>query len=203
MGQSEPPHFTAPEPRAYDAWDARWIAEVVGRAAFPDAHLKLRVNSGDARADEGGRLLWTVELDGGAVGSVALMSLDAPVWASPAYAVEVDLTAAVVRARREAAYRPLPATPPAELDVALIVPDAISAETVEEAIRRLGGDILERATLFDEFRGAGVEAGTRSLAWRLTFRHPERTLRDQEVEARRETLITALQRELGVRPRAS
>jgi len=63
--------------------------------------------------------------------------------------------------------------------------------------------LLERLELFDEFRGEGLPAGHRSLAWRLTFRHPERTLRDKEIEGRRARLLQTLERELGVRPRTS
>ncbi len=66
----------------------------------------------------------------------------------------------------------------------------------------MSGAQLESVMLFDEFRGAGVAEGVRSLAWRLTFRHPERTLRDKEIEGRRAQLLKALEERLGVRPRA-
>ena len=57
---------------------------------------------------------------------------------------------------------------------------------------------VEAIQLFDEYRGEGVPPGTRSLAWRLTFRHPERTLRDKEIEGRRSALLKTLQKEIGV-----
>ena len=61
---------------------------------------------------------------------------------------------------------------------------------------------LERLVAFDVYEGAGVEAGHRSVAWRLTLRHPERTLRDKEVEGRREKLLRTLESELGIRQRS-
>jgi phenylalanyl-tRNA synthetase beta chain len=70
-------------------------------------------------------------------------------------------------------------------------------------LREASGDLLEALELFDEFRGKGVPDGFRSLAWRLTFRHPERTLKEKEIEGRRQRLLQTLDRELGVRPRAS
>ncbi|MBI3790685.1 MAG: hypothetical protein HY275_07380, partial [Gemmatimonadetes bacterium] len=100
-------------------------------------------------------------------------------------------------------YRPIPNTPPAQFDLALIVPDATPAAQVEAVIRRDAGELLESVVLFDEFRGKDIPAGHRSLAWALTFRHPERTLRDKEVEGRRAKLLKTLEGELGVRPRAS
>jgi phenylalanyl-tRNA synthetase beta chain len=100
-------------------------------------------------------------------------------------------------------FTPLPTTPAAEIDLALIVPDATRAATVETAMRQAGGELLERVELFDEYRGSGIPAGTRSLAWRLTWRHPERTLRDKEIEGRRARLLEILDKDLGIRPRAS
>ena len=40
------------------------------------------------------------------------------------------------------------------------------------------------------------------MTWRLAFRHPERTLRDKEIEGRLQKLLRAIEGELGVRPRA-
>lgn len=65
-------------------------------------------------------------------------------------------------------------------------------------MRRAAGELLESLVLFDEFRGPGVPEGKRSLAWRLTFRHPERTLRDKEIDGRRSQLLKTLETELGV-----
>ena len=61
----------------------------------------------------------------------------------------------------------------------------------------------EALELFDEYKGDGVEPGFRSLAWRLTFRHPQRTLRDKEIEGRRSRILAALQQELHVRQRST
>ncbi len=216
MGARRPPHFSEPEPPAYDRWDARDLAERMAAAAFPGAAVQTQPRSvGD---DPG--LLWTVRVDGRAVGSVQQISLDKPVWASEAFGVEVTLGVmpsddlappgrnAHAPAERESGatravtYAPLPTTPAAEIDLALLVPDGVSAETVEQALRRAGGELLEQVALFDEFRGAGVPAGHRSLAWRLTWRHPERTLRDKEIDGRRARLLDLLEQELGIRPRA-
>jgi len=110
------------------------------------------------------------------------------------------LTPAAVRPVSE--YRPIPATPAVEFDLALLVPDRVSAGEVEAVLRRGAGELLERVVLFDEYRGKGVEPGLRSLAWRLTLRHPERTLRDKEVEGRRDKLLKTLEHELGIRQRS-
>jgi len=100
-------------------------------------------------------------------------------------------------------YRPLPTTPSAEFDLALLVPDGVRAADVEVVIRASAGDLLERLVVFDLYEGPGVDAGHRSVAWRLTLRHPERTLRDKEIEGRRAKILSALQHELHVRQRST
>jgi phenylalanyl-tRNA synthetase beta chain len=140
--------------------------------------------------------------------------LDAPVWASSAFGIEVRLSAAPMDPAAPGSgaasagagpvvYRPIPTTPAVELDLALLVPVSTTAGEVEAVIRRAGGDLLERIELFDEFRGRGIPDGLRSIAWRLTFRHPDRTLRDKEVEGRRDKLLRILENELSVRQRTS
>ncbi len=215
MGSRRPAHFTEPQPPAFDVWDAKELAERLLAVAFPGKHATL---TGGASP-----VLWTLTVDGiGAVGRVEEVALDRPVWATVAYGVELslgvmpsaDVAAPRAQAHGTAAERessasagirfvPLPTTPAAEFDVALVVPDGTTAETVERALRAAGGDLLERVVLFDEFRGAGIPGGHRSLGWRLTFRHPERTLRDKEIDGRRARLLELLDKDLGIRPRAS
>ena len=205
MGQRRPPHFTEPKPPAFDAWDAKGLAERLVESAFPGEPWML------AEADDG--RLWTILIDGRAVGGVRQVALDAPIWASAAFGVEIALGPAPLdpaapamggRLERPATrYRPIPVTPAVELDLALLVPVGTNAAAVEAVMRRGAGEMLERLELFDEFRGAGIPDGFRSVAWRLTFRHPDRTLRDKEVEGRRDKLLRILENELSVRHRTS
>jgi len=93
--------------------------------------------------------------------------------------------------------------PPAEIDLALLVPQGTRVADVERVIRSAAGELLEALDLFDQYTGAGVDRDHRSLAWRLTFRHPERTLRDKEIEGRRNKILSALEQELHVRQRTA
>jgi phenylalanyl-tRNA synthetase beta chain len=118
-----------------------------------------------------------------------------------AHASATEAKAPGLRAR--ARYRPLPTTPASEFDLALLVPDGVTAADVERVIRSAAGDLLERLVAFDVYEGAGVDAGHRSVAWRLTLRHPERTLRDKEIDGRRARILSSLQTELNVRQRST
>ena len=195
MGDRRPRHFTESKPPVCDLWDVKWIAEVAAMTAFGIADLKFQMNDDSSRIG--------VIANGQEIGYVTEVPLDAPAWAAPAFGVELDLGNAACPAAYRTATRPLPATPAVQMDLALVVPDDLPSAKLADAIRAQAGELLEKLELFDEFRGQGVEKGQRSLAWRLTFRHPERTLRDKEIDARRTKLLRALEGELGVRQRTS
>src|SRR5581483_4085591 len=81
MGARRPRHFTEPEPPAFDAWDVKGLAERIARAAWPGARAELTPGTGDA--------LWSVVVAGTVRGVVRRVALDAPIWATPAFGVEV------------------------------------------------------------------------------------------------------------------
>jgi phenylalanyl-tRNA synthetase beta chain len=88
-----------------------------------------------------------------------------------------------------------------ERDLALLVPDRVSAYDVGALIRMRGGALLEGVELFDLYRGEGVSPGTRSLAYRLRFRSPERTLKDKQVDKAVDGILARLKEELSVEHR--
>ena len=208
LGKRRPAHFTEPDPPVFDAWDAKSLAIDLARAAFPDASIAL------VPADA--PLLWRVTAHGRVVGVVQRVVMDKPVWAADAFGVELDLgvmpSVDVAPAGTHAhlavtgtpphvphvLYRPIPAMPAAGFDLALVLPAEVRAADVELVLRRESGELLELLQVFDEYRGEHLPEGKRSVGWRLQFRHPERTLRDKELEGRRGKLVSALQRELGV-----
>ncbi|MBA2564876.1 MAG: phenylalanine--tRNA ligase subunit beta [Gemmatimonadetes bacterium] len=82
--------------------------------------------------------------------------------------------------------------PHVERDLALVVPDAVPAARVLETVRRAGPADLEQATIFDVYRGEPVPAGFRSLALRLVFQSPARTLTEDDVELATRRLLGVL-----------
>jgi len=100
-----------------------------------------------------------------------------------AWVAELDLEAMMRRARRHPQSRRLSRYPAVRRDVALIIAGGVTAREVEQVIRDRAGDHLERVDLFDVYTGRPVPAGYKSLAYSLSFRHPERTLTDEEVDA--------------------
>ncbi|NIP82329.1 MAG: phenylalanine--tRNA ligase subunit beta, partial [Gemmatimonadetes bacterium] len=86
------------------------------------------------------------------------------------------LTDAMTRGERPA-LAPLPTQPAIDRDLALLVPRSIPAARVAGTIREAAGEWLETLEVFDVYTGEGVAEGIRSIAYRLVFRHPERTLK--------------------------
>ena len=208
MGRSRPPHFTEPEPPRFDVWDARALAESIATSAFPGSSVALLAADGAA--------LWQVLVNGATAGTISAVPLDRPVWAAEAFGVELTLgvmpsadiapvgshapstIAAFAPSVAHVVYRSIAVMPAAGFDLALLLPPAVRAADVEMLLRRESGDLLESVQVFDEYTGDQVAGGVRSVGWRLQFRHPERTLRDKELDGRRGRLVSALQRELGV-----
>jgi phenylalanyl-tRNA synthetase beta chain len=81
-------------------------------------------------------------------------------------------------------------------DIAVAVDEEVPAGQVREAVLRGGGELLRSAQLFDLYRGEQVGGGRKSLALRLEFRAPDRTLTDAEVAERRAAIADAIA-ELG------
>jgi phenylalanyl-tRNA synthetase beta chain len=120
------------------------------------------------------------------------------VWAAPLFGLELRLA---LTDRSPVVYRPLPAQPAVEQDVALVLPPGVTAARVAEVLRRAVGPLLEGLEVFDEYRGPGIPGGHRSVAWHCTFRDPARTLRETEVKEALARGLAALEDELGVRRR--
>ena len=108
---------------------------------------------------------------------------------APVVAFELDAEVLLATARSVRTYSEVPRYPAVTLDVALVVEESVSAERVEQAIRKSGGALLDGVWLFDVYRGPGVPEGSKSLAWALSYRAPNRTLTDDEVRPVHEKLL--------------
>jgi len=131
MGQRSPTHFTNPLPDSYDEWDLKYLADVVATAAFPSGAVQLIPR----RQTRCGRFRLTATRSARRAAS----TLDAPVWAKPAFGLELNLEALVQGSATSKAYRAIPATPRAQVDLALLAPTSVTAAQIDGVIRRESG----------------------------------------------------------------
>ena len=95
----------------------------------------------------------------------------------------------------------LPRFPAVERDLAVVVDDHVAAGALLTTIKETGGEFLGEALPFDEYHGAQVPDGNKSVAFALTFRSPERTLTDAEVDEVMASIRLALEKKHGARVR--
>ena len=122
---------------------------------------------------------------------------------APVAAFELDLAALLRAAQDVKPFTDVPKLPAIELDLALLLPDDVTAERVEQAVYSAGGKLLESAHIFDVYTGEGVPAGRKSIGIALTYRSAERTLTAEEVDAAHERLVRKVSAALGAEIRGA
>ncbi|MBI2388884.1 MAG: phenylalanine--tRNA ligase subunit beta [Deltaproteobacteria bacterium] len=110
-----------------------------------------------------------------------------------AMVVELDLRAIEALGTPTPKFQALPAVPASTRDVALEVDEALLASELSRALREGAGALCASVEVFDVYRGKGVSAGRKSVAFRLTYRDPNgtRTLTDAEVDASNQKAVAA------------
>jgi phenylalanyl-tRNA synthetase beta chain len=131
----------------------------------------------------------TVELDGRVVGFIGELH---PRWLQkydlPQAPVLFEVDAAALQERVVPAYTEISKFPGATRDLALVVKQDVAAQSVIDAFESAitahpNGKIVQAVVLFDEYRGKGLEADEKSLAFRFSLQDTQSTLQDDVVEA--------------------
>ncbi|WP_326836720.1 phenylalanine--tRNA ligase subunit beta [Amycolatopsis rhabdoformis] len=115
-------------------------------------------------------------------------------------AMELDLDAIPLPDSRPAPS--VSAYPPVLLDVALVAGADVPSADLAEVLRTSAGDLLEDITLFDVYTGTQIGDGKRSLAYKLRFRAPDRTLTVDEATKARDAAVSAAGDRFGATLRA-
>lgn len=110
-------------------------------------------------------------------------------------AFELSVEALLRLAKRELPYQEVPTLPGVSVDLAIVVDEDVTAETVEQRIQSAGGKLLADVRLFDVFRDKQrVGEGKKSLAFSLTYRAADHTLTSDEVEKAHDRLVKKVMR---------
>ncbi|WP_116049414.1 phenylalanine--tRNA ligase subunit beta [Amycolatopsis palatopharyngis] len=178
--------------------DAVQAARMVGEAAG----VPLRVRAGDLLPWHPGRCAellvgdWPV----GHAGELHPKVVEALGLPARTVAMELDLDAIPLPEDRPAPS--ISTYPPVLLDVALVVEAGVPSAELAAALRRGAGELIEDVTLFDDYSGDQVGEGKRSLAYKLRFRAPERTLTVEEATEARDAAVAAAAERFGAELRS-
>ncbi|MEW6157995.1 MAG: phenylalanine--tRNA ligase subunit beta, partial [Verrucomicrobiota bacterium] len=113
-----------------------------------------------------------------------------------AFLAELNLDLLLARRAPARSFKPLPAFPSVRRDVAMLVPESTAHDAILNVVRQTKPANLESVELFDIFRGKNIPEGQKSVAYAFTYRNPERTLTDAEVNAAHEKLVQQFRQSL-------
>jgi phenylalanyl-tRNA synthetase beta chain len=116
--------------------------------------------------------------------------------------LQVEVVPLFAARRADEGARPVSRFPSSDVDLAFSVPDEVPAGAVRATLLEAGSPLAEWVRLFDVFRGPGVAAGQRSLAFRLRLSAQDHTLTDAERGEWRRRCIDAVERAHGAALRA-
>jgi phenylalanyl-tRNA synthetase beta chain len=104
--------------------------------------------------------------------------------------------------RRTPQARPLPRFPGVLRDLTVVIRGKIAAGDVLQVIRREGGYTLRDISMVSEYQGPQLDAGARSLSFRLQYQADDRTLTNEEVAAVQQRIIEGLKQQFGAEVRS-
>ena len=112
------------------------------------------------------------------------------------FLAEFNLDLLISKRNPTKSFKALPQFPSSRRDVAMIVPETVTHEAVLQTVKQCKAANLEMVELFDVFRGKHVPAGQKSLAYAFTYRAPDKTLTEPEVNATHEKIVAAFKMQL-------
>jgi phenylalanyl-tRNA synthetase beta chain len=220
-GAGAPPHWSGAA-RPADFYDVKGVVEALGRALGVEldfepgsapymvegrtAEVSFRLKADTTgseksrRPEAGGSpnessVVSAFRRKIGVIGQVAPSILDARGFpsADELWAFELDVDAvADLSSDGDLRAESLPRFPSIVRDLSVLVDSTLPAAAVRGTIRSAAPSVLAHAIEFDRYRGTGVPDGRVSLSFRLTFRSPERTLTDAEVDEAMTRIVDAL-----------
>jgi phenylalanyl-tRNA synthetase beta chain len=183
-----------------DFYDAKGIVERLFAALMlPVEMVAARNEDGFLHPGVGAAILY----DGqhvGVVGELHPETRDRAGIDRLAFAFEVNLELLPPLAPAQA--RPIDRFPSVVRDVSFFVTDSVPAAKIRALLAEGAPAILETISVLDDYREAGkVPAGKKGMLWSITYRAPDRTLTDAEVDAAHEAIVKRVLSALGAERR--
>jgi phenylalanyl-tRNA synthetase beta chain len=117
------------------------------------------------------------------------------------YLLELDLEELGKTLPKTISFEPFARYPAVFRDISIIVPKAIESEKINEAMEKVGTDLIESISLFDHYEGNRIAPGEKALTFRISYRSKDRTLSGKEINELHESIIRKIQDETNGRLR--
>ncbi|MGB7725578.1 MAG: phenylalanine--tRNA ligase subunit beta [Dehalococcoidales bacterium] len=112
----------------------------------------------------------------------------------PVFMFEINIPA-LLPLMKDKVYRAIPKFPATVRDVALVVDSGVTHQQILDTMK--GFSLVTEVALFDVYAGGQIPAGKKSMAYRLTFQSPDKTLTDQQVNGVQQAILKKLAMGLG------
>ena len=113
------------------------------------------------------------------------------------YCAELRFDALMNARGADAEYTPLPKFPAVTRDIAVVCDEAVTVGALETAIRKGARGLLKEVSLFDIYRGKGIDEGKKSVAFNLILRADDRSLTAEEADADVKAILEVLEQDCG------
>jgi len=115
---------------------------------------------------------------------------------------ELDFEKLLEYAPRQIAAHGLPRYPAVERDLAIVVERDFAAQQIIDWFKNSGNALIEYVEVFDQYLGAPIPEGKKSLAYKVSYRAEDRTLTDTEINALHQSLVDRLGTTFGAERRS-
>jgi Phenylalanyl-tRNA synthetase beta subunit len=110
------------------------------------------------------------------------------------YCFSLDVDKMYEYTKSEKTYTPLPKFPAVTRDLALLCDDSTPVLTLEKAIIRGAGNLLEKIKLFDVYKGEQIDSSKKSVAFSVTLRSADSTLTDERIAGTMKKIMKELEK---------
>ncbi len=183
----------SPTAEVMDFFDAKaYVQQIFDRSGVEVSYRAMEEygllpgRSAELRVREGGA---------GILGQVHPKTAEAFGITDDIYLFEIRLEELLPHVKAVPHYRALAKFPAVVEDVALIVPRETASSSLVEEI--LAHPLASSASVFDEYQGAPISEGKKSLALSIAYQAPDRTLTDGDVKKAREKIVARLAAKFG------
>ncbi len=185
----------------YDFYDLKGMLEYIVEKFYPNKDLKIKAKEYKFFHPTIGGLANIDGIDLGIIGKVHPSICRGLDIEQDVYYLEINLDNFIKNIKGFKNFMPIPRYPSIEMDIAIVVDINIKHDDIVQLIKESGTGILKNIRLFDVYQGKQIEEGKKSMAYSLTFRREDKTLKDREVEIEIKRILSNLSKKFNAKLR--